>query len=144
MKLNILLILCLTSSFCYGQSGPDTTGKRSEELLKKNIDNTINDKERNELRTHIYSIQNTGFNLIEGTHDNKNALVYIDKALSLWITVKDTLNEANNRKYRGFLLGKLNRFGEGKADIKKAIYLYKLKKKDYGVAVSHFDFSKLY
>lgn len=144
MKKIFILILALSPVFSYSQSGMASLDDQVEVLLKKQDNKTITEKEKGELRNYIYRIQNTGFNLSETEHDYKNALLYTDKALVSWIRIKDTLGEANNRKYRGFLLGKLNRFSEAHTDIEQAIYLYSIKNNAYGIAVSHFDFSKLY
>ena len=54
------------------------------------------------------------------------------------------MNIANNLKFSGYLLGRFGKFAEAKNDIKEAITLFQLKNKDSGVAVSHFDLSRVY
>jgi hypothetical protein len=49
--------------------------------------------------------------------DNTNqgeALAKINKALTTWTATKDTLNEANTLKYKGYLLGLLYDFKDAK------------------------------
>ena len=58
--------------------------------------------------------------------------------------MKDTLNVANNKKFKGYLLGRFGKFSEAKAEIQVAIDLFRLKNKDWGVAVSQFDLSRVY
>jgi len=89
-------------------------------------------------------LQNRGQFLDERNHDYKGALMLTDSAVSLFNSLKDTLNEANNRKFRGYLLGRFKRYEEGKGEIQKAIQLFQLKNAMWGVAVSQFDLSLLY
>ena len=68
----------------------------------------------------------------------------IDSAMEIWTALKDTIRGANLLKYRGYLLGRLGRFAEAKADIDSAIYLFRKKEYEMGVMVSEFDLSKMY
>jgi len=54
----------------------------------------------------------------------------------LTIKLTDTQNVANLVKYKGYLLGNLGEFTKAKREIGYAVFLYRLTKKDYGVAVS--------
>ncbi|MCP9752405.1 hypothetical protein EGI32_15700 [Ferruginibacter sp. HRS2-29] len=101
-------------------------------------------KEGKEFRDIGYQVQNNGFALDERSHDYSNALSYINKALNIWELTADTLNEANSRKYKGYLLGRLGQFPEGKKEIFQAISLYQQKRKPAGVAVSYFDLSRVF
>ena len=97
-----------------------------------------------EIRALSYSIQNKGFNLEENQQDYSGALIEINRALKVWTAIKDTANQANSLKYRGYLLGKLHMFKDGKKDISLAIKLYLMLGNSNGVIVSKFDFCKLY
>ncbi|MEO6670707.1 MAG: hypothetical protein ABIN36_14595 [Ferruginibacter sp.] len=120
------------------------TNLKINSLLSKIYDNSIVPKEKDELKQLTYLIQNNGFTLEEISHDYQNSLLDIEKSLSIWIAMKDTLNEANNRKFRGYLLGHLKRFSEAKQEINQAINLFKTKNRLFGIAVSESDLSKVY
>lgn len=82
--------------------------------------------------------------LDESSHDYKGAMLLTDSAIYLFNSLEDTLSEANNRKFKGYLLGRFGKFEEGKHEIQKAIRLFELKKASWGVAVSQFDLSRLF
>jgi hypothetical protein len=95
------------------------------------------------LKQACYEIQNRGFLLAENMNDYKSSLKSIDSALALWILLKDSANEANNRKFRGLLLAHLGHSEEGKAEIKTAVKLFVATNRLYGVQVCNFDMSKV-
>jgi len=117
--------------------------RKVDSILIKLRTNEITAERRQDLIKFGYIIQNTGF-----THGEQNeyekSLKLIDNALGIWLAIKDTLKEANNRKFRGLLLGQLKRFPEAKAEIDCAVKLFSVKKNNSGVAVSQFDLSKVY
>ena len=101
-------------------------------------------KTREDLKIIAFDLQNKSQILDEIKHDFEGSLILVDKAITLFNYLDDTLNLANNLKFKGYLLGKLGNFTQGKDEIKKAIYLFELKKKDWGVAVSEFDLALVY
>ena len=115
----------------------------SELLLKKLGSQTITQPERKQLRAIAFDIQNRGQLLDEHDHDYAGSLALIDRAITIFRSLADTLNEANNRKFKGYLLGRFHKFAEGKAEIKQAIDLFQSKNAGWGVAVSQFDLSRL-
>lgn len=137
----LLFVLCSIS--CYGQINTDSINDRVGYLVQKNNEETITEIEKKELRSIGYQIQNKGFISVEKFQDYKNALTPIDSAISFWTLTKDIANEANLRKYKGMILGHLNRFEEGKYEINKAINLFESLNIDFGVAVSKYDMSQL-
>ncbi|MGC4100207.1 hypothetical protein [Ferruginibacter sp.] len=115
-----------------------------ELLLNKAKAATITPDEVKELRAKSYVIQNYGQNLDEGTHDYKGSLPFISKAIDIFTSLHDTLNVANNLKFRGYLFGRLGDFAKAKNDIHAAIDLFQSKNAAWGVAVSQFDLSRVY
>lgn len=91
-----------------------------------------------------FELQNKSFIFDENGGDIDSSIYYADLALSSWVTLRDTVNEANNRKYLGYLFGKKGHYEKGKSEIFKAISLFELKNNEPGVAVSYFDLSKVY
>lgn len=144
MKILILIIFLNSSNFCWAQTNLDSIDTRINLLVEKSNNKSINKVESKELRNYIFAIQNKGFLLEEEKHDYQNALVQIDKALSIWILLKDTLSEANLRKFKGLLLGHLKRYEEAESEAKNAISLYDLKDFMQGVAVSQHDLSLIF
>ena len=114
-----------------------------DSLLIKLASHIITEKEKKELTGLVYTIQNTGLSKGEA-RDFDESLRLVDIALNSWVALEDTLNEANNRKFKGLLHGKLNNFREAKSQIDSAIKLFSSKQKDWGVAVSRFNLSKVY
>ena len=104
MKFILSFIFPLINLSLFGQHlSADSTNNQIALLLNKVADKSISDEERKELKGLTYTIQNKGFSLEEMSHDYKNSLGEIDKALAIWIAMADTINEANNRKFRGYL-----------------------------------------
>lgn len=116
----------------------------SEFLLNKLRDNTITKAETTQLKAFAFDFQNRGQILDESKHDYAASLTLVSKAIVLFNALTDTLNEANNRKFKGYLLGRFDKFIEGKTQIAQAILLFKLKKADWGVAVSEFNLARLF
>lgn len=117
--------------------------RKVDSILIKLTATGITAERRQDLIRFGYLIQNKGF--IHGEQNEyEKSLKLIDEALGIWTAIKDTLKEANNRKFRGLLLGQLKRFPEAKAEIDYAVKLFSVKKNNSGVAVSQFDLSKVY
>lgn len=145
MKQLLSLGFCFICSCSSGQYADDSaTNKNIHLLLEKFAGGTMDSSERVQITTLTYAIQNKGFGYIANNNDYERSLMEIDRAILVWSTLRDTPNEANMLKYRGYLLGKLRRFAEGKQEIEKAIHLFTLKNRMTGVAVSQFDLSLLY
>ncbi|MEJ7694606.1 hypothetical protein [Daejeonella sp.] len=115
-----------------------------DSLLKKLTTMVITEEEKKGLKTLGYLIQNEGLLQGDSFQNYTKSLELVNTALSIWTALNDTLNEANNRKYKGLLHGHLNNFREAKTQIEYAIKLFSGKKALWGVAVSHFDLSKVY
>jgi hypothetical protein len=140
MKYLLSFLIFYVGFFGYCQAQTDSC----EFLLNKLRSKTITDSERKQLRTLALGIQNRGQSLDESKHDYASSLRLVSFATAIFNALGDTLNEANNRKFKGYLLGRFKRFAEGKAEIQQAINLFQLKKADWGVAVSQFDLSRLF
>lgn len=144
MKLLSLLLLIFVPLMSFGQKNADTTEMKIKYLIVKYNDKTINKEEASELKNYIYNIQNIGFKFDEESHDYRAALEPINRAITLWSSIYDTISEANLRKYKAYLLGNLSEFTEAKIESWKAITLFTAKKYDPGVAVSQHDLSLVY
>jgi hypothetical protein len=141
---NMKYLLCFLV-LCVGLIGHSQAQIDSSEfLLNKLRSRTITDAERKELKMRAFDLQNRGQSLDESSHDYAASLTLVNKAITIFNSLEDTLNEANNRKFKGYLLGRFDKFAEGKAEIQQAIHLFQLKKADWGVAVSHYDLSRLF
>ncbi|MDB4901203.1 MAG: hypothetical protein JWQ63_484 [Mucilaginibacter sp.] len=143
--LTIVFFQLLFSLSSFAQEQPDSAmDKKVNFLLTKFENKTITETEKKEIKNLTYKIQNKGFILEEKFHDYQGSLKEINAALNIWIALGDTINEANNRKYKGYLLGHLSDFSVAKGEIFSAINLFKLKNVEWGVAVSQFDLAKVY
>jgi hypothetical protein len=140
MKYLLSFLIIFIGFFGYCQAQTDSC----EFLLNKLRSETITDSEKKQLRTLAFGIQNRGQSLDESKHDYASSLRLVSFATAIFNALGDTLNEANNRKFKGYLLGRFKKFAEGKAEILQAINLFQLKKADWGVAVSQFDLSRLF
>jgi len=118
--------------------------KEIELLLNKAHSKIITADEKKELKAFAFDIQNKGQRLDEQDHDYRQALNHIDKAIAIFSALDDTLNIANNKKFKGYLLSRFGKFSEAKAEIADAVNLFQLKNKDWGVVVSQFDLARVY
>ena len=91
------LILCI-GLFGHFQSQTDS----SEFLLNKLSSNTITDTKKKELKTLAFDFQNRGQSLDESRQDYTASLKLVNKAIAIFNSLRDTLNEANNRKFKRF------------------------------------------
>jgi len=142
MKIVSSLFLFFLSISAFGQA--DSLDHRVSELLQKAKIHQLSEDEVKEIRTYATSVQNHGFALEEGGHDYAGSLNEINRSLNIWRQLRDTQRTANLLKYKGYLLGHLNRFSEAKTEIDSAIQLFDAVKYTSGVAVSEFDLSKVY
>ena len=139
--LSLLPIVCFLIPFVgFAQKSVDSLPPQ----LKAFSDSIFRLESSDDLKRACYDIQNRGFLFAENRNDYKSSLKSIDSALALWISSKDTANEANNRKFRGLLLAHLGYSEEGKAEIKTAIKLFVATNRLYGVQVCNFDMSKVF
>ncbi len=140
--LSLLALLFVIT--CVRAQTPDINGEATKALLKKANAKSMTSDERKELKKIAFALQNFGQNLDELKHDYKGSLKYINQAIMLFDSMDDTLNVANNKKFKGYLLSRLDNFTEAKIEIDESIRMFKLKKADWGVAVSQFDLSRVY
>jgi tetratricopeptide (TPR) repeat protein len=143
MKFLVIFFL-LINTFTSGAQAPKINDSAVDMLINKVITKTISPEEKKELKTKAFELQNYGQNLDEVYHDYKKSVQYTSKAIMLFNLLNDTLNVANNLKFRGYLLGRLGNFSEAKSDIRLAIQLFQLRNAAWGVAVSQFDLSRVY
>lgn len=143
MKYFLSVLLFLANLPIYSQEPSEKTLDRRIDFLLSKPD-SLSKSEKAELKDLAYKIQNEGFLGEEMNNDYNNSLIQIDKALPIWRILHDTVNEANIRKYKGYLLGHLGKFDDAKAEIFRAINLFTKKHLGFGVAVSEFDLSKVY
>lgn len=140
----LVLVLLSFITYCVQAQTPDINDETTVSLLKKANAKIMTSDERKELKKIAFALQNFGQNLDELKHDYKGSLKYINEAIMLFDSMDDTLSVANNKKFKGYLLGRLDNFTEAKIEIDESIRLFKLKKADWGVAVSQFDLSRVY
>ena len=136
----ILLFLVFT---IHAQT-PNINDSTVELLLNKINAKTITPDEKKELKAKAFIFQNYGQGLDEEQHDYKQSLQYVNKAIVIFNSLNDTLNIANNKKFKGYLLGRSGNFTEAKIEINSAIELFQAKGAAWGVAVSQFDLSRVY
>lgn len=134
-----IFVLCIVFA---GRSQAQTDS--TEFLLSKLRSGAITTVERKQLKTIAYDVQNRGQLLDESSHDYAGSLILVNKAITIFSSLGDTLSVANNRKFKGYLLGRLAKFSEGRVEIQQAISLYQLKNAPWGVAVSQFDLARLF
>lgn len=146
MKKIIIISLIFSSIFLniFSQNNTDSLNTHISKLIDKKNNLKISKSEKIELLKYGYSIQNKGFILVENENEYLKALISIDSAIAFWILLKDTNNEANIRKFKGLVLGNLNRFEESKKEIFHAISLFEKTNFEFGVAVSQYDMSLVY
>lgn len=145
MKLLIILVVLLTGLPGYSQgTNMIEYNRKVDSLLNRIESNTMVDTDKNELKAMAFDLQNRGQFLDEREHDYKNSLVFINKAIAIFKYLDDTLNIANNKKFKGYLLGRFGKFSDAKSEIKQAIDLFRSKNREWGVAVSEFDLSRVY
>lgn len=146
MKPMLFVVLCLVPFYSPAQYADDSaTNNKIRLLLDRFAAGTMDSLDRQQITSLTYAIQNKGFYYGEpykARYDS--SLREVDKALLIWTALRDTANQANLRKYRSFVLGKLKKFDTGKKEAREAIRLYRLIKRPAGVAVSQFDLSLVF
>ncbi|MEO5591915.1 MAG: hypothetical protein ABIR15_09075 [Chitinophagaceae bacterium] len=144
MKFYITILIILISLHSNGQGAIDSVSIRTNDLLEKAKQHVITDIEKRELAADARYFQNKGFEFDEMQNDYRKAFEQTEKAIIIYVALKDSVNEANLLKYKGFLLGHLGHYNEGKKEIYKAAVLFGVKGRAYGIAVSQFDLSRVY
>ncbi|MEP7164480.1 MAG: tetratricopeptide repeat protein [Ferruginibacter sp.] len=118
--------------------------KKVELILNKIDSKEIIHDDKKDLKAIAFDLQNKGQISDESAHNYTSSLSLISKAIKIFTYLDDTLSIANNLKFRGYLLGRFGKFDEAKTEIKRAISLFRSKNKDWGIAVSNFDLSRVY
>jgi tetratricopeptide (TPR) repeat protein len=145
MKLFIILTVLLASLRAHSQDNVIAAYKHNpDSLISKIKNNTITGADKKDLTAIAFDLQNRGQSLDEREHDYKNSLELINKAIVVFEYLNDTLDIANNKKFKGYLLGRFGKFDEAKREIKQAIELFRSKSRESGVAVNEFDLSRVY
>ena len=144
MKL-LLSLLLLVCAYAHAQNyAVINDEEKAAQLMAKIRSGHAAAADSNELRQIAYSIQNRGQRIDEEQRQYKRSLASIDTALRLFAALQDTLDIANNRKYKGYLLGKLGKFKEAKTEILAAVDLYGSKGNKAGRAVCQFDLARVF
>ena len=145
MKILIGSLILFYSSFVLAQEITAANYEKVKSLLiHKVLTNTVAADDIKNLNLLAFDFQNRGQRLGESQKDFVAAYKLIDTAILIFSALNDTYSIANNLKFHGFLLGKLGRFAEAKAEITRAIYLFNAIDKSNGVAVSQFDLSRIF
>ena len=144
MKFYITILIILIFLHTNGQEANDSVSVKTNGLLEKIKQQGISDIEKKALTANARHFQDKAFEFDEMKNDYGKALEQTEKAMVIYTALKDSVNEANLLKYKGFLLGHLGQYNEGKKEIYKAAVLFGIKGRAYGVAVSQFDLSKVY
>jgi len=140
-----MILLGICTNVIYGQTLSNINKlNKGDSLLEKSHGQKLNASETSELKEYAISVQNQGQLLDESCHNYSASLQNINRAIQCFIVLKDTLDLANNRKFKGYLLSKMGMYTDAKTEINSALYLYSLKNKGWGIAVSQFDLSKVY
>lgn len=100
--------------------------------------------QNNNTKAGAICLHSIAFAYDELLHDNKQALNYTGKSITIHRDIGDTLGMANMYKYAGMLKGRLGMYAAAKADIDVAISLFRQKEYAPGVAVSMFDLALVY
>lgn len=87
---------------------------------------------------------NIAFAYHEKLDNIEDAIVFINKAIPIWIEIQEPINQANILKYLGMLQGKIGEFDLGRETIEKAIVLFDKVGFKAGIAVAYFDLAILY
>ena len=145
MKQLLCILLFIASVSAYAQNSANNPDeKRMEALLSKIRLKQSTEDDKKELQKMAVMLQNKGQELDENQRQYKKSLAAIDKAIVLFDALDDTLDIANNRKFKGYLLGRAGKFPEAKNEIEAAIDLYRVKNMNAGVAVSQFDLARIF
>jgi len=144
MKALLLLITISIFHRALAQEGTDSLYKKAGSLIECANSHLLNSQQKVELKRLGLAIQNNAFVLQEHYNKYSLALDKVNETLEIWNVLKDSSNEANTLKYRGYLLGRLHRFSEAKKDINQAIQLFRSQHWDPGVAVSQLDMARVY
>jgi len=143
-RLLLLLLLAFTVPSMAQNYSANTDEKRIDALLDKLHARQASQDDRKELQEIAITLQNKGQDPQELQRQYKKSLSNIDKAIELFYALGDTLSEANNRKFKGFLLGRNGKMTEARKETQAAIQLYRLQNLNAEVAVSQFDLARMF
>ena len=118
--------------------------KNPSQLLDKIRSRQATAADSAELQQMAIIIQNNGQRIDQEQRQYKKSLASIDSAIILFTVLNDTVNIANNRKYRGYLLGRLEKYKEAKIEIQAAADLYSRTGNKAGKAVCQFDLARMF
>ena len=144
MKCFTILLVLFACLSLHAQNNYDVDEKKADLLLNKVREQQASPEEKKELKDIAIVIQNRGQDMDERRFQYKKSMAAIDRAIVLFTALNDTLNIANNRKFKGYLLGRFEKFKEAKIEIEAAIALYNLAGMKAGVAVSQFDLARMF
>ena len=146
MKRFILLLLVMACLHADAQNYADllTDDKQADVLLSKIRLHNATEEDRIALQKIAVAVQDNGQRQDEQQHDYRKSLQNIDKAITLFEALGDTLNTAFNMKYKGHLLVRLNKIPAAKTVIRAAIDLYRSKNTGAGIASSQFDLARIF
>ena len=91
-----------------------------------------------------FSYLNISTAYAETFNEYEKAKIAIDSSINIWLKVKDTMQLANDYKYKGYILGYLHKFSSAKDTIKLAINIYDYYKFPSGKAVCFRNLAKVY
>ena len=145
MKLLVLLLLVFPFLPARAQNYLEVSEDKQADLLLTKIRSQIaTEEDRSALQKIALSLQNDAQLLDEQQHNYKKAMEKIDRAITFYEALSDTLSTAFNRKYKGHLLMRINKLSAAKQEIRTAIYLYRLKNTGAGIASSQFDLARIF
>lgn len=144
MKRLCLLLLLISNLCVFAQNNYVIDEKKADLLLEKVKQQQASAEEKKELQDIAITIQNKGQDMDERRFQYKKNMASLDRAIELFTALNDTLNIANNRKFKGYLLGRFEKFSDAKKEIKASIELYRLANMNAGVAVSQFDLARIF
>jgi len=144
MKCLFLLLVLFACLPVYAQHNYDIDENKVDLLVNKVRDQQATPAEKKELQDIAVIKQTQGQDMDQRRFQYKKNMAAIDKAIALFTVLNDTLNLANNRKFKGYLLGRFEKFTDAKKEIKAAIELYRLSHINADVAVSQFDLARIF
>ena len=126
------------------QSGFDTYQRSPKEALPIFKQVALEYEESENLK--MTGITNLNIANIYDEHVDQidSALIYAERSLHIWSTMRDSMQMANLFKYIGLLKGKRGQFAEAKSSIRTAIRTYNGLGFEQGIAVSEINLAKTY
>jgi hypothetical protein len=145
LKRYLLFIFCTASLVARSQPVRDAAvDKEYNRYLAKMSDGKLGSADSVACIKFIYSLQNKGQRLAQNEQAFNKALDYTNKAIACWQAMKDSIHEADVRRFRGTLLARLQHFPEAKAEIDTADFYYRKGRHDPGIARTQYDRAFIY